>query len=118
MIRSFGIYMLFVLAAGCSPSSQPAGSGERSLLLDASMQRDSKIAFVLTEANNISIPAMIDHRHSVKLMFHTGVDAISLTKDATSRLGDLKLDKSQTVTSWGVNPKRGTAKITRSRWPI
>jgi hypothetical protein len=80
MIRSFGIYMLFVLAAGCSPSSQPTGSGDRSLSLDASMQRDSKIAFVLTEANNISIPAMIDHRHSVTLMFHTGIDAISIPR--------------------------------------
>jgi Aspartyl protease len=105
MIRSFGIYVLFVLVAGCSPSSQPAESGARSLPLDASMQRDSKIAFVLTEANNISIPAVIDHRHPVKLMFHTGVDAVSLTKDATSRLGDLKLDKSETVTSWGGKSK-------------
>ncbi len=65
------------------------------------MQRVSRIAFVLTESSNISIPAIIDRRHSVNLMFHTGVDALSLTKEATSRLSDLKFDKSETVTSWG-----------------
>jgi hypothetical protein len=105
MIRSLGIFVFAILVAGCSSSDQPARSVDRSVPLEASLQRDSKIAFVLTESNNIAIPAIIDRRYSVNLMFHTGVDAVSLTKDATSRLSGLKLDKSETVTSWGGKAK-------------
>ena len=76
MIRRLGIYVLFILVPGCSSSNQPARSVDHSVPLEASMQRVSRIAFVLTESNNISIPAIIDRRHSVNLMFHTGVDAL------------------------------------------
>jgi hypothetical protein len=101
MIRSLGIYILFIVAAGCSSSNQPAKSVDHSAPVVAPLQQDSNIAFVLTESNNILIPAIIDRQHSVDLMFHTGVHALSLTKDATARLSNLKMDKSEMVTSWG-----------------
>lgn len=106
--------LFFALLAGCSPSNQTAKSGNpengpetspTAKSPEATPPGTTRIPFVLTKANNISILATIDKKHSVNLMLHTGFDGVSLTKETTARFSDLKLDKSETVTSWGGKAK-------------
>lgn len=61
---------------------------------------DEVISFVLTDANNISINAVLNETHAINMMFHTAVTSVSMTTEAIDSIS-LKLDKSTTVTSWG-----------------
>lgn len=60
-----------------------------------------RIPFTLTAADNLSIAATLNGRDAVQLMFHTGVDSVSLTKDAIARLSQFRADGSIPVGSWG-----------------
>ncbi len=58
------------------------------------------IPFNLTESNNISIAAKLNSEHEVNLMFHTGVDSMSLTKATVEKL-NMKMDQTGIAESWG-----------------
>ncbi|MEQ1903417.1 MAG: hypothetical protein ABL888_04470 [Pirellulaceae bacterium] len=68
-----------------------------------------RIPFTLSDANNISIRAMLNDQEPVQLMFHTAVDSISLTKDAVEKLKTLKVGKSIDVESWGGRAAAGVS---------
>ena len=59
------------------------------------------IPFVLTDHNNISIQTILNGKDTLNLMFHTAVNAVSLTRKATEKLPDLAFDDPETVESWG-----------------
>jgi uncharacterized protein YegJ (DUF2314 family) len=80
-----------------------------------------RIPFTLTDANNISIRAVLNDEEPVQLMFHTAVDAISLTKDAVEKLKTVKVGKSIDVESWGGRAAAGAStgnrlKIAELEW--
>jgi predicted aspartyl protease len=60
-----------------------------------------QIPFLLTDANNISIRAKLNAIDPVDLMFHTGVDSVSLTKTAIAKLSSFTASDSIAVRSWG-----------------
>jgi hypothetical protein len=68
---------------------------------EAPATRPTRIPFTLTEANNLSIDAVLNGTEHVALMFHTAVDSLSLTKDAIARIPGLQLAESVDVQSWG-----------------
>ena len=68
-----------------------------------------RIPFTLTDANNISIRAVLNDKEPVQLMFHTAVDSISLTKDAVGKLKTLKVDQSIDIESWGGRAAAGVS---------
>ncbi|MCB0760315.1 MAG: hypothetical protein KDC12_02245 [Flavobacteriales bacterium] len=59
------------------------------------------IPFTLTEANNITIPAVLNAQDTVQLMFHTASSGMTLTTSATSRLTGMTWNGGNTVESWG-----------------
>jgi len=104
-IRSIALFSAAAFVAGCSSSTPATKTGASEQSSHDSLSAESVIPFVLTEANNLSVPATIDRQHAVNLMFHTAVSSLSLTKEATTRLSGLKLDKTETVSSWGGKTK-------------
>jgi hypothetical protein len=60
-----------------------------------------RIPFTLTEANNISVPVVINGTESLELMFHSAVDSISLTTEAVKKMRTLTISESVNVESWG-----------------
>lgn len=61
------------------------------------------IVFRMTPANNISVPATLEGRIALNLMFHTAVDAVSLTKQTTARYPELDFTQ-QVKVSLGAEP--------------
>jgi hypothetical protein len=104
-IRSIALFLAAAFVAGCSSSTPATKTGASDQSSHGSLPAESVIPFVLTEANNLSVPATIDRQYPVNLMFHTAVSSLSLTKEATARLSGLKLDKTETVSSWGGKTK-------------
>lgn len=79
------------------------------------------IPFSLTDSNNIAIEATLNGHHSVRLMFHTGVGAVSLTRVAVERMSDLQFDGSENVQAWGGDQsirfgEGNTIEIGEARW--
>ena len=107
--RTMGIATFLCFSFGCHPSKEQPLSQEPPIASSPVTSNTTTIPFTLTEFNNISIPATIDDKYAVNLMFHTGVSDVSLTAEATERLSDLKLDQTMTVNSWGgeSNPRFG-----------
>lgn len=68
-----------------------------------------RIPFTLTPAHNLSVHATLNATDSLELMFHTGVDSVSLTKDAIAKLSRFDANESIDVQSWG-----GTTQARRS----
>lgn len=59
------------------------------------------IPFHLTEHNNISIQAVLNHQDTVNLMFHTAANSISLTQAAVKKGLNVNFSSSETSKSWG-----------------
>ncbi|MEM9943110.1 MAG: hypothetical protein AAF939_16220, partial [Planctomycetota bacterium] len=59
------------------------------------------IPFRLTDKNNISVPAVLEDRVALNLMFHTAVDSVSLTQQTTAKIPELVWDKKVASESWG-----------------
>lgn len=59
------------------------------------------IPFVLTEYNNIYVYALLNHKDSVKLMFHTAVSDVSITEEAVKGGLNIRLKDAGNVESWG-----------------
>lgn len=64
-------------------------------------QSDNVIPFVLTEHNNISIPAIINEKDTVNLMFHTANSGLAMTEDGIKKLTVINFEESYDVSSWG-----------------
>jgi hypothetical protein len=96
-IAAWWIVMFFI---GCSPNN-PLPQFEKPHPQSRNTLPAESLGFVLTESNNIALSATIDHKYPVRMMLHTGVDSVSLTKETTARLPELVFDKSDSVTSWG-----------------
>lgn len=59
------------------------------------------IPFHLTSYNNLSVPAILNGKDSLNLMFHTAANALTLTEETIKRLNDLSFSGVDTVKSWG-----------------
>ena len=59
------------------------------------------IPFELNKANNIAIKAILNHKDSIILMFHTAANELTLTEEAINRIKSLKFEGADTVKSWG-----------------
>lgn len=59
------------------------------------------IPFRLTTQNIISVPAIVDGRIALNLMFHTAVDSVSLTKATTSQFPELNFNQTVESSTWG-----------------
>lgn len=59
------------------------------------------IPFELTEYNNLVIKAVLNQKDTVKLMFHTAANSLTLTTDATKKINSLIFDGTDSVKSWG-----------------
>jgi hypothetical protein len=63
--------------------------------------QSSTIPFQLTEFNSLRIEAVVNHRDTIHLMFHTAESGLTLTEDAVKRMTTLRADGADTVHSWG-----------------
>ena len=70
-------------------------------LAQNSLTLKDTIPFTLTEHNNISVACVLNGHDSIQLMFHTAVNSVSLTEEATQKLEKLQLNDSTQVKSWG-----------------
>lgn len=59
------------------------------------------IPFQLTASNNISIPAVLNKKDTVHLMFHTAASSLTLTEEAIQKITSLHFDGVDSVKSWG-----------------
>lgn len=66
----------------------------------AAAQTDT-IPFELTQHNNIAIKAVINEADTVKLMFHTAANGVTLIKEATEKMTNIKWSQAESVKSWG-----------------
>ncbi|MEL7499880.1 MAG: hypothetical protein AAFN77_19915 [Planctomycetota bacterium] len=71
----------------------------------------TEIPFRLTPWTNISVPAVVNERYGVNLMFHTGIDSVSLTPTTIASAPNLKLDKETDSQSWGGNSRMRSGTI-------
>jgi hypothetical protein len=69
-------------------------------LIHAQLRADT-IAFTLNNQSNICIKARIDDSDTLILMFHTAANDIMLTRTAIKNKIIIKLDKADTVRTWG-----------------
>jgi hypothetical protein len=68
------------------------------------------IPFELTSFNNISIKAILNKKDTIQLMLHTAATDVTLTEEATKRLGSLSFSKTiDSIKSWG--GKTGDARV-------
>ena len=77
------------------------------------------IPFHLTKWNNISVPATLNDRFAVNLMFHTAVDSVSLTKATTEKFPEIVFEKQANIESWGgkSTSRVGSTKLTIASLP-
>ncbi|MFK7770061.1 MAG: aspartyl protease family protein [Mariniblastus sp.] len=61
----------------------------------------NKVAFEISDANNISVPAMLNGVDEVRLMFHTANSEVVLTAAAAAKSESVKFEKSISMSSWG-----------------
>lgn len=59
------------------------------------------IPFELTQHNNLAIKAVINEADTVKLMFHTAANGVTLIKEATEKMTKIKWNQSESIKSWG-----------------
>lgn len=71
------------------------------LFTQVSIAQSDTIVFELTAHNNIAIKAIINEIDTMRLMLHTAVNDVSLTKKATERMSSMKFGSADSVESWG-----------------
>ncbi|WP_460950704.1 retropepsin-like aspartic protease [Spirosoma daeguense] len=59
------------------------------------------IPFRLTNFNNISVQTVLNQRDTVRLMFHTAANAVTLTEEAVKQLKTINFAGADSVKSWG-----------------
>ncbi|MBN8823778.1 MULTISPECIES: aspartyl protease family protein [unclassified Spirosoma] len=59
------------------------------------------IPFQLTSHNNLSVRAVLNEQDTVKLMFHTAANAVTLTEEALKTVKSLTFAGADSVKSWG-----------------
>lgn len=59
------------------------------------------LPFVLTKANNIYVEGVLNGVDTLKLMFHSAMNSVTLTERATQRLKKMTFDKSVDTKTWG-----------------
>jgi len=84
---------IVLASAGC-------GNESTSSLDDQTTEPKERIPFTLTEANNISIAAILDDKHPIRVMLHTAVSSASITTETINRFS-LPFEQTATVNSWG-----------------
>lgn len=64
--------------------------------------------FTLTDYNNISVPAILNGTDTVKLMFHTAANAVTLTSEASKKLKSIQYStQTDSIKSWGNQANAG-----------
>lgn len=71
------------------------------LLYQAAFGQEYTIPFRLTEHNNISVPAILNGKDTVNLMFHTAANSVMLTEEATQKMTSISFNRTDSVKSWG-----------------
>lgn len=71
------------------------------MLAFLSAQTPDTIPFTLTPANNISVQGVLNDTDTLELMLHTAASGMTLTREATARMGSFELNGADTVSSWG-----------------
>lgn len=100
-------FLLIVLVSSVGMfAQQPASSAEKShadalSAQDAASPAVDIIPFTLTDANNISVPAVLNGKDKVELMLHTAINAVSVITSAADKTPSLTFDHVQNVKSWG-----------------
>ncbi|WMX13301.1 aspartyl protease family protein [Aureispira sp. CCB-E] len=79
-----------------------------STCLHLKAQQIDTISFVLTSFNNIYIPALLNQKDSLKMMFHTGESGVSIIEEVFNKIAIKKNATSTEANSWG---GKGTAKF-------
>lgn len=74
-------------------------------------QAADTIPFQLTEANNISIEAILNKEDTVNLMFHTASNSVGLISKVVDEIAKLDMDNSVTGNAWGGT---GTARYSKN----
>jgi hypothetical protein len=59
------------------------------------------IPFELTKHNVISVPAVLNGKDTVHLMFHTAASSMTLVEESIKKLTSLRFSGTDTVNSWG-----------------
>ncbi|WP_080054820.1 aspartyl protease family protein [Spirosoma aerolatum] len=59
------------------------------------------VPFQLTSHNNLSVRAVLNEQDTVKLMFHTAANAVTLTEEALKTVKSLTFAGADSVKSWG-----------------
>ncbi len=72
-----------------------------SQLVSAQSSKPAIIPFQLTPYNNMAVKALVNHKDTVSLMFHTAANSLMLTEEATKRMKSLVFDRVDSVKSWG-----------------
>ena len=124
-LTTFAMLFLFVAPLDLALANEPERTVSVSRPTPAASPQDTvehSIPFTLTKHNNITIKALLNERDQVNLMFHLAAGSVSVTRQATRRLGSVKFDGDASITSWGgqKQPTRhsssNTLQIRRQRW--
>lgn len=59
------------------------------------------IPFELTAHNNIVVKGVLNNKDTLRLMFHTAADALSLTRKALQKVSPLNWDNTYELNTWG-----------------
>jgi len=86
--RMFAVAWLVATGAGACATGDRAATPTR-------------IPFTLTQFDNIAVRGTLNGSESLDLLFHTGVDSVSLTRDAIARLARFDAKETVSVQSWG-----------------
>lgn len=65
------------------------------------------ISFLLTAANNLAVPAILNQKDSLSLMFHTAANTVILTEEAVAKSVSFQIDTSHQGTAWGGSGRMG-----------
>jgi hypothetical protein len=77
-------------------------------LTNAKAQASDTIPFTLTSFNNIYIKSMLNQVDSLKMMFHTGEEGVSITEETLDKIQATKATPTTEANSWG---GKGTAQF-------
>jgi hypothetical protein len=64
-------------------------------------EKPTVIPFELTKHNVISVPAILNGKDTVHLMFHTAASSMTLIEESIKKLSSLRFSGTDTVNSWG-----------------
>ena len=111
-IRVLAFVAIAIAVTSCSktdPKSKSATAKKSTVQKPVS----EVIPFKLTDANNVSVAAVLNDVDSIQLMFHTAVNSVSIIESSGNKLESLKFGEQGNAKSWGGNSKIGVSRGNR-----